>query len=343
MNIYILCTLGAGADTLRWLLPELPIKGVIGLSRREPSDAFSGYIDMEPFCRANGLPFIPVEKYSLKSQQDRNTLLSLSIDILLVLGWQRLIPDWLINHCIICAVGVHGSSEGITGGRGRSPQNWALILGKDSFEISIFQIDPEVDSGGVFDTSRFGLSQLDDIKTSYFKASLLTAKMLIKNINNNHIINKKCVPQHGKPYYLPRRLPEDGEIDWKRPAAKVYDFIRALTRPYPGAYSKAENSRLTIWKARPISLDYGRGELSEREPGQVIKYYPDNSFIIRCGDGYLLVDDFSIESEIPVKEVLKGKILPSCDFKTQMKTIVDRHYARYPNFPLADDILKCCK
>ena len=81
-------------------------------------------------------------------------------------------------------MGAHGSPLGITKGRGRSPQNWALILGLSTFYISIFKIDPGIDSGQIIETRSFTYSDFDDIKTSYYKVCLLTADMIINNLKS---------------------------------------------------------------------------------------------------------------------------------------------------------------
>ena len=115
---------------------------------------------------------------------DKKKLISKEIDILVVAGWQRLIPDWLIDHVEIAVLGGHGSAEGITAGRGRSPQNWALIMGKEHFTISLFRIDSGVDTGPVLLERTFNYSDFDDIQTSYFKTSWLMSDMLVELLSS---------------------------------------------------------------------------------------------------------------------------------------------------------------
>src|SRR5207302_8104694 len=67
---------------------------------------------------------------------------------------------------------------------------------------------------------------------------------------------------------LPRRRPADGLIDWSRPSREVYDFIRALTRPYPGAFSWLDGTRWTVWQA--ALLLSGNGTTAPVEPGTVL-------------------------------------------------------------------------
>lgn len=340
MNIYILCTNNARLETILIINKEFPIKGIIGLSKRKPTDKVSSYLYMKPFCKQNNINFTEVDNYSLKDEKDQKKLSGLNIDILLVLGWQRLIPEWLIEQCKIGTIGVHGSADGISGGRGRSPQNWALIMGKKKFYLSIFFIDKNIDSGKVIDTTTFAITEYDDIWTSYQKDSLMTAKMIVENIKNKNILLKKGNPQNSKATYLPQRRPEDGAIDWYRSTKEIYNFIRALAKPYPGAFCQTKYFKLVIWKAKPFNI---KTKLSHTKPCKIIKNFQDKSMLIQTNNGSLLVTDYEIIPQKAQKYLTEGKLLPSINFKKQMQRIVNRHKQKYPNLTLSQDILKLSK
>src|SRR5688572_21829048 len=93
----------------------------------------AGYLDLAPFARAHAISLYQAQDYGLKGETDRAVLGALPIDVLLVLGWQRLIPDWLLSKLGVGAFGMHGSSERLPAGRGRSPLNWSIIQGRRSF------------------------------------------------------------------------------------------------------------------------------------------------------------------------------------------------------------------
>lgn len=61
--------------------------------------------------------------------------------------------------------------------------------------------------------------------------------MILKNLENDRIPNKEGTVQSGQGYYFPHRIREDGRIDWSRSAADIYNMVRALTKPYPGAFT----------------------------------------------------------------------------------------------------------
>lgn len=327
MKIYALCAVSAGVDTLRMIANQIPLAGVIGLTEREVTSAISGYTDMPSVSHALRLPFTPVSSYNLADAGDIERLKALSIDVLIVAGWQRLVPKWLIEHCRIGCIGAHGSPEGIFGGRGRSPQNWALIAGADHFEISIFFIDPGVDSGPVIGTRRFQLTDRDDIVSSYLKVNMSIADMLLEAFRSGAIAERRAQEQPVGAHYLPQRVPADGAIDWRRSAVDICRFVAALTRPYPGAFAINGDDNVTIWRARPFVVEH-----KPLEPGQVVFRSVSNQLIVQTGDGLVLIDDY----ETSGRPVETSTHFTSADFRAQQREIIDRHNLRYPEFPVSD-------
>lgn len=336
MNIYALCAVEAGLDTISLVANSTPIKGVIGLAETSTTGNVAGYANAEAFCLQRGILYRSVASYSLIHDDDRRMLEGLDIDVLLIAGWQRLVPDWLIEHCRIGAVGVHGSALGITRGRGRSPQNWALILGKKQFEISIFFVEKGVDCGSVIDTRIFPLLEHDDIRTSYYKASWCVADMFVEAIHSGRLSRGTAQPQiHEDARYLPQRRPEDGAIDWSRSTKQVCDFVRALTRPYPGAYCSLGNNELHIWVALPF--DTGATP-SDRTPGEISAILTHGELIIRTGDGYLLVSDYTLQGGGDGALPRHGEVLSSTPFPEQLRRVLDRHRAKYPTLKLSEEL-----
>jgi len=249
----------------------------------------SGYYDYRNIADKYNIPYYIPESYSLKSKKDANFFYQNKFDLLLQGGWQRLFPKDIIQSLKIGAIGLHGSSDKLPKGRGRSPMNWSLIEGKKRFLMHLFMIKPGVDDGGIIAIDDFDITLFDDIETLYFKYSLTYKKLLLKELPN--LLNKKIdlIPQIGTPSYYPKRSPEDGLIDWEEMDVwKIYDFIRAQTKPYPGAFSNIEGVRIIIWRARIFDLrirydSYGYGEVVERFGKRML---------INCRGGLLLVDDW---------------------------------------------------
>ena len=335
-KIYALFATANGLDCLEFLGDALPLTGVIGLSADRARGDVSGHVDIEDRLSCSALDILAVDDYQLRDQADRAQILSRDIDVLLVLGWQRLIPQWLIDHCRVGAIGNHGSADGISGGRGRSPQNWALLTGRDAFEVSIFWIDPGIDSGIVIDTRRFTLESHDDIRTSHYKTAYWVADMLRENWQSGRLLARAGQEQaDAEASYLPQRRPEDGEIDWNRSAEEISDFVRALTRPYPGAFSLLDGKTVHFWRVRPFvavvpMIDPLPG------PGQILAILSHGEIVIQTGKGTLLVDEWSTTDKTFSPE--PGNCFSSVDFHAQIDEILRRHREKYPNLPIAKTI-----
>lgn len=325
MNIYILVATINGYTATDIIINNLSVCGLITLNVQAGTQ-INEYYDFREYCISREVKCIAVESYSLEDKNDRYTLAKLKIDLLLVLGWQRLIPKWLIEQCRIGAIGVHGSPWGITGGRGRSPQNWALLLGEKHFYVSIFWIDENIDSGEVIDTTTFDYSEADDINTSYLKCGILTANMIINNIHNNRIILKQSRRQDESASYLPQRIAQDGEIDWHRNGRDIYNFVRALTKPYPGAYSKIKGEIFYIWHV--LYLNINSTIWKEDKVGTIVQTQPNGELLVKCKDGIVYIDNYQNKNQIKLH---RGDMFESADFSTQIDTIIRRHYSKYNN------------
>ena len=318
---------------LRSLSRQLKLAGIISLVRAAPGDAISGYRDLTSFAADIGCPLIEVSSYELAAEHDRLQLERLNIDLLIVAGWQRLIPEWLIRRCNVGAIGAHGSADGIFGGRGRSPQNWALIGDAKEFFLSIFWIDAGVDSGAIIDTSSFSLTPFDDIRTSYHKASLLTAQMIADAYASGRLIKSNGTAQDQNGSYLPQRLPQDGAIDWTRSSDEIYNFARALTRPYPGAFSGLpRGGTIVVWRARPFDYACPR----RCDPGEIVFVFDSGDLLVACGRGLLLLEDVEFRSGGHPPAI--GDVLASVDFRLQMQEIIKRHRLKYPRLALSPRI-----
>lgn len=323
MNIYIMSTVINGYTATDILVENLNVQGIITLIP-DAGKRVNEYYDFKMYCQNKKIEYIGVETYTLNNENDKKAILDFNIDVLLVLGWQRLIPEWLINHCNIGAIGGHGSPWGITEGRGRSPQNWALLMGMKKFYVSIFWLDIHADSGNIIDTREMEYTDVDDINSSYLKCGILAANMIIQNIKNGRISLKEGEKQEGDGSYLPQRIADDGEIDWSRNGEEIYNFVRALTKPYPGAFTKIRNGVIYIWHV--IYLNIESEVWNCKEEGTILQIQPNGQLIVKCRDGLICIDDCEMDGEIEIRE---GDIFQSCDFKMQIGTIIKRHYSKY--------------
>ncbi len=249
----------------------------------------SGYHDYRPLAEANGIPFYVAESFTLKAEQDRAFFEAHRFDVLVQGGWQRLFPEEVLSTLRIGAIGVHGSSDFLPKGRGRSPMNWSLIEGRKRFLMHLFLIEAGADDGPVFDVESFDITDFDDIETLYWKYSLVLRDMHIRSLPRLLAGEFEPMPQRGEPTYYPRRTADDGRIDWEAlDVWQIYNAVRAQTRPYPGAYAEIDGSMYRIWRCRPFDtrMTYPGAKYGERVESFGARW------IINCRGGLLVLDEF---------------------------------------------------
>jgi methionyl-tRNA formyltransferase len=251
----------------------------------------SGYADLRDLAERHGIPVRVPRTYALTDPEDVAFFRDHQFDLLIQGGWQRLFPPPVLETLRVGAVGVHGSADFLPKGRGRSPLNWSLIEGRRRFLLHLFMIKAGVDDGDVFAVEDFDITPFDDIETLYLKVAICTRRMLVRHLPDLLAGQIETRPQVGTPSYYPKRSPEDGRIDWESmDVHQIYDFIRAQTRPYPGAFGPLDGRTLRIWKARPFDtrIDYpGAGY------GAVVERFGER-LLVNCRGGLLLVEDYDV-------------------------------------------------
>jgi len=294
---YASCT-EAGFEVLRNLRREgHRIDEIISLTPEQAeSNAVSGYYSFDEFARIEDIDVYYPETYELETEADRRHFESLGADVLVVNGWQRLIPGDILSTVTHGALGVHGSAYGLPKGRGRSPMNWSLIEDLNRFLLSVIRLDEGVDSGDIVDTVKYDINDHDDIRTLYYKLVVATTDILDRTIEDIARGDFEFSEQTGDPTYYPKRTPEDGGIPWEAPTRKIYDLVRAVSRPYPGAFTEHDGTRILVWEAQPFSDDFR----FDAEPGTIVQVFVTrDEFVVATADGSLLVTDWEADGWEP--------------------------------------------
>lgn len=250
----------------------------------------AGYMDITPLLEKKSIPFTVANAYSLNNEKDKEALLSLNLDMALVMGWQRLLPDWFLRGLSIGAFGMHGSSKPLPFGRGRSPMNWSLIQGKKLFYTHLFKYEPGVDNGPVVDVQTFDINSFDTCLTLHFKNTISMTRLCARNLPKLMDGSAKMTLQSDKgATYYPKRSEEDGIIYWDDSTEKIYNLVRAVTKPFPGAFSYIDNNpkkKVRIWSTQPFDKKIA---YNSSKPGEIVEVFYNGMFVVKTGDNSLLV------------------------------------------------------
>ena len=161
------------------------------------------------------------------------------------------------------ALNLHGSL--LPRYRGRSPVNWALLHGETETGVTLHYMDEKPDHGDIVGQRAVAIERADTALTLTRKLALAGGELLRKVVPALFAGTAPRRPQdHARASYFGARRPEDGEIDWAEPAESIRNLVRAVTDPWPGAFSHFRGEPLMIWWAecgdapRPL----GPGELA---------------------------------------------------------------------------------
>ena len=122
--------------------------------------------------------------------------------------------------------------------RGRVPINWALINGETETGVTLHAMTPRADDGDIVDHEQIDIEKADTAKTLSLKAAAASKALLTRilpRIKNEDI--PRTPQDESLATYFGGRCPADGEIDWSKSAKDIRNLVRAVTRPYPGAFS----------------------------------------------------------------------------------------------------------
>lgn len=249
----------------------------------------SNFFDYSDIITKKGLTYFNPDTYSLESDEDKKYFIGRNFDVLIIGGWNRLIPEDIIKTIRYCGIGIHGSPNLLPVGRGRSPMNWSLIKGESRFIMHLFKLSSGIDDGEILALAPFQITNFDTIETLYLKSTLVINRALPTVIENVLKRTEVSFPQQGVPEYFPKRRPLDGKIEWNIMSMfEIYNFIRAQTKPYPGAYSYIDGKLVKIWDAVPFdeTIIYPGAKY-----GEVVEIFGDR-LLVNCRGGSILLKDF---------------------------------------------------
>ena len=297
-------------NTTRHLVDHIaelqPASGLVTISPAKGEEQeVAGYDNLSDL--SDEIPnFYVAEKYNLNSDLDRAFFKAQNFDIGFVSGWQRLVPSEILETFGFGVYGMHGSSQDLPFGRGRSPMNWSLIEGREWFYTNLFKYVPGVDDGPIVDTACFSINPTDTAETLHFK-NLSSMVALIKQNWSNLITNSvKLKPQaEAIPTYYPKRSPLDGIIDWNDTLVNIDRFIRAVSPPFAGAFSFIQDIRLTISHASVFYTDIESHPYKGFAYGTICEVFPNGKFTIRCNGGVLIVHKYELEKAIELTRGMK--------------------------------------
>lgn len=217
-----------------------------------------------------------------RSQELEDAIRIYKPDICFVVGWYGILPKKILE-LVSEWIGIHNSLLPLY--RGHAPLVWSMINGGRDVGFSIFSISEGMDEGDLYYQEKIPVSSedyIEDVISRIQNHILHFFQLHYKEILMGRLIPYK--QKNGKATYAAKRCPNDGIINWDKTATEIYDFIRAQSKPYPGAFSYVGQDKVTIWRAMVSSCTfYGT-------PGQIgCISKKDGDVYVVCGDNTALL------------------------------------------------------
>src|SRR5213079_1739794 len=202
-------------------------------------------------------------------------------DLIFIVGWSQLVLDEFIGLAKHGVLGMHPTL--LPKHRGRAAIPWAILNGLAKTGVTLFEIvDGTADSGPIVGQVEVPLAPDETATTLYeriTKAHVDLVREVVPQLLDGSAPRVEQDPRRASAW--PKRTPVDGIIDWDTRAPYLYDWVRAQTRPYPGAFTFHGDEKVVVWAARPVPFE-GRAAA-----GTVVAEGP----VVACGDGALLLEE----------------------------------------------------
>ena len=280
-----------------------PVDLVITISQEVTKvNQVAGYKGLSVLTEKYGIPVHEADSYFLTDEKTQSFLENNEFDLGISMGWQRLIPESVLSRFEYGIYGFHGNCGYLPFGRGRSPLNWSIILGDSRFNLNLFRYDEKADSPNVFATEMFSITPHDDIRTAQYK-NMICSKNLIRKLIAAYQDGNIPIRTDSKDFdsWYNKRTAVDGKIDFHERTRNIYNLIRGVAAPFPGAFAMFGVQKVTIWEAHPFDemIDF-----SAYAPGEVIDVFDDKP-IVRTVDGSLLIDRYECAVKLQAGDILE--------------------------------------
>ena len=242
---------------------------------------------LDNLCEKHNIKIFKTKDYSLSGKEDIHFFKEELFDLGICTGWQRLIPQNIIDTFKNGIFGWHGSGFEFPNGRGRSPLNWSIRLGLKNIYHNCFQYASGADTGKVFDTKIIKIEDTDhisDIQDKALNHILQSSLFLIRDIENNKL---SLCEQPNYPFIsFPSLNESSGQLFLDKISSQAaLLIIRSCSRPFPGAYFQ-DKHKIRVWDAEEWRDSH---EIINSDKNNFIR---NNILYFKTKDGWLKSNDY---------------------------------------------------
>jgi methionyl-tRNA formyltransferase len=220
------------------------------------------------------------------------TVAAINPSVLYSFSYRYLIKESVLGLASIGAFNLHPSL--LPAYRGRAPVNWMLVNGEREAGVTLHHMVARADAGDIVGQQAVAIDDSDNALSLYRKliplGVELVAEMHPRIVTGTAPRLKQDI---SKGSYFGRRRPEDGRIDWRWPARRIFNLVRAVTHPYPGAFCFADGKKLLVWNATIAFEGGNRGAA-----GQIVRESSNGSIEVAAGEGSVTLSFVQFENGV---------------------------------------------
>lgn len=256
---------------------------------------------LKKWSKILSVPFLLIE--NINSKEAIKVLSSYDADIFVSMSFNQIIKKPLLEAAEHGFINCHAGKLPFY--RGCNVLNWVLINGEREFGVTVHFVDEGIDTGDIISQEVSEITDIDDYSTILDRATQMCANTLnnslikIKNSNVNRI-KQSTIHKNGS--YCRRRVDGDEWIDWTWDSLRIFNFVRAITKPGPYAKTAIDNELILIHKVSIFKIDLS----NKCSPGEIILY--SGNILVKTGDGFILVNKclFEYDTIENQKKIITG-------------------------------------
>jgi methionyl-tRNA formyltransferase len=254
---------------------------------------------VKEFARLRNLPIL--EPQQLKAREFVSAVSNLQPDLIVVVAF-RILPPEVFTIPRLGSFNLHASL--LPKFRGAAPINWAIIRGEEETGVTTFFLQNKVDTGSILLQARVRIGPDDTAGDLHDRLAGLGAQVVLQTVRAIEVGNVRPVAQDEAFTSLaPKIFREDCEIDWKKPAVHIHNFVRGLS-PSPCAWTHHDGKVLRVYRTERVE---GTGPIMEHEAGLIVDRRAE-SLIVQTTAGFIALKEVQLEGRrrMGVAEFLRG-------------------------------------
>jgi methionyl-tRNA formyltransferase len=258
---------------------------------------------------AAGLPVVQPEKIK-KNLELRAQLEGLDPDVILVVAYGRIIPEWMLGLPPFGNLNLHASL--LPKYRGAAPIQWAVANGDPETGVTTMRLDEGLDTGEILMQRAMALAPDQTSVDVFPRLAEMGAALMVETLDGLARGSISPVKQDdAQATYAPILTREDGRMDFGQPVMTIYNRWRGF-QPWPGAWTMLSGKKLTVHRLMPLDAGSLRGGPDEPGAARV----EDGRLFVRCGAGtWMELVEVQLEGKkrMPTANFLRGSTLKNGD------------------------------